>query len=293
MKKYSLLTLATGLALSASAAEPITIDSDYLTLIPAIVASDAQEFLALHDDKSIIVLNSNIAPVANITLPETREITLNRWTQERMSQPKDLTLINTVTTNDVLEIDGQDLGITLTQALNYLQQWSAAETATIDGETVICTEYARSEFFGKTYPRHYYKLINGRWTRVICEYQDGEWGPYGEWGEVRDDSYTTTYGNSLRNPDLYSNGGLFESISVTQTFFNNDSKFEYIIEDNDIVEYTEERDGYRSGGDRIRTKGYLINNEDGTTLHTITLPAEYKDAHNPALFIISGKNTLQ
>ncbi len=138
-------------------------------------------------------------------------------------------------------------------------------------------------------------LLHDRWTRINCTYEDGEWGSFGEWGEVHSVTKTERIGLGLRNPDLSCSNGQFDGVVVTQTFFNNDNKFEYIVTEYDVEEYTEEQDGYRTGGEHIAIKGFQIRNEDGATLHTIALPAEYQSEsshHSVELLIISGKKYI-
>lgn len=121
-----------------------------------------------------------------------------------------------------------------------------------------------------------------RWSQEReYDYNDaGEWGPYGKWSEVNEYTYS-------ERPKLFSytiselNGVESIGVAATQTVFNNDSDFEYLIPKNTIVSTTYENAYGRGGGEYLYQTGYTVMSQSGTALFDIDLPNGYhtEDSH--------------
>jgi len=285
MKKLLLPLLCPVLALPAIAAEPTIISGGQeIRILPSQLTVDGREYIFItgsdksNSYESITVYDSNLSNVAEIKLQEPTSIELKHWSQQREYVHKDATLIKTTNTQSVLEIDGKDTGITLTQALNYMKEnfTCPAITYTLDGETVIVNFFFHEEFYGEKYPTSYWQLVNGRWTEFSREYELGDYGPYGPWEEVVEYTSTFTYPN-IAKAYLKAGGMEYNSLFITQNLFNNDSKFEYIVPKYKVVndEDPDEINGCRSGGQGVISTGYTILSQEGNTLMQIDCPAGY------------------
>lgn len=283
MKKLLLPLLCPVLALPAIAAEPTIFNGDNeIRILPSQLAVDGREYIFItgsdksNSYESITVYDSNLSNVAEIKLQEPTSVELKQWSQQRKYVCKDATLIQT-DAGLVLEIDGKDTGITLNQALNYIKEnySSFAKTFTLDGETIIVSNFYHTDYFGEKYPADYWKLVNGRWTNYMCQYELGDYGPYGPWAEIEEYTTTTKYPNVTR-AYLKAGGMEYNSLSITQNLFNNDSKFEYIVPKCKVVDYERpEINGQRGGGQQIVATGYTVLSQDGNTLMQIDCPAGY------------------
>ena len=154
-------------------------------------------------------------------------------------------------------------------------------------------DYYGYEQYGETYPDHYFY-----------------WNPSDGYIYRRDFSYTTAYtgewetiedyswqGGNIMDYDFldYDDGSYPDwSFSLSQTLFNTDEKFEYLVpayEEYDGVtgEYDRDYDGVidqRTIYYGVRTVGFSIVNEDGKTLQTVRTDG---DLANPFIMKIGGK----
>lgn len=271
----SLLTAAT--ALTTAATEPeVFPEYTRFTPLPSAVSANGEKYISCFEDEMYVKLfDQNLNEKTRITLPTPEEYTLAYWTQQRQFRPSDPTFIQTVERGGILEIDGNDLNISLNQAIEYLSKWGPADKATFNGETVIATDYFQQEYFGTKYISHFYKLVNGRWTEFDNEYKQGDWGNYGDWEERQEETRVIS-SDVIAEMELLHDGADVNKIYATQTFFNNDNKFEYIAPVCEVAEYTTEEDGRREGGQTLVTTTFEVKSQEGTKLMTLTIPEEYR-----------------
>lgn len=141
--------------------------------------------------------------------------------------------------------------------------------------------YYKYEEYGLLYPTYCYWLANGELRpcyisykeRYIGEWQEKERKEYEIWDGYAERDYTSPI--ALRYSRTYP--GASSSISLSQTLFNDDDKYEYIVPIvGESVSWLSERD--RDGDDEIdcyekyygyATSGFNVVSEDGTILNTV------------------------
>lgn len=113
------------------------------------------------------------------------------------------------------------------------------------------------------------------------------------WSEIRDNS---------RSETKYSYAEIYTTIdgldgdycAATQTAFNSDSKFEYLVPKYEIVNYTYENEDQRGGGTELICTGFQVISQDGTKLFDIDIPNEYESSSSSVgLLSIGKKNPKQ
>ena len=172
--------------------------------------------------------------------------------------------------------------------------------------------YFAFEQYGFKYPLHYYYVEkNGAVYDCDAQYAASysEWVPYGTHKESRTHNINVI---NLYNLNLNENGGNSEVLSfdVSQTLFNDDEKFEYLIpkfklskfgeSESDIVspspgrvqlELT--RSTLMSDKSNLALAGFQVVSEDGTIVKDIDFDNEFEGyATYGQVFVITiGKNT--
>lgn len=84
-----------------------------------------------------------------------------------------------------------------------------------------------------------------------------------------------------------------EEINVTQSLFNDDDKFEYIIAIGDTKETVRKDEGYTQYRYTYHRTGYRVMNEDGEVLFQINAPANFEMNSYPELTIVGGNGYLK
>lgn len=151
-------------------------------------------------------------------------------------------------------------------------------------------DFAFENFFGKKYPRKWYALIDGM-AYIISTYDQGMYGNPGFYSSVTYDeesavwirtseNLSTSYG-TVSSALFRIDGVDVGNIAVSQTFFNDDEKWEYLIPEYGPLEFSSSpsinvqanNDGTvtlkRSGYASSSNIGYAVYNEDGEKLGNI------------------------
>lgn len=129
-------------------------------------------------------------------------------------------------------------------------------------------------------------------------YDESGWlGCIGDWRVVDEDSWT--YYDHLRGPYLkdYDQSGYFSTpIYLTQTLFNTDDKYEYLLPvittSHDIEEKDRDGDGqidWRRTTTSGKGTGFKIMSETGDILQTVTFDNGFEFYNNISLLKINGK----
>lgn len=123
------------------------------------------------------------------------------------------------------------------------------------------------------------------------EYRDD---PNSPWGTRQENRVTHSAGSWEADMILEFNGSEPVYISATQTFFNNDSKFEFIVPKYELKDFQYETETYRRGGQDLCITAFDIKSQDGATLMTLTIPDEYLTgiSNNVDAIIIEDKKYL-
>ena len=77
------------------------------------------------------------------------------------------------------------------------------------------------------YPNRYFVLEGETWVDFVSEYS-GEWGPFGGWGEPREETYT----QSIYQPSfdiITPDGGDGGETYLTQSLFGDSGSFKYLL----------------------------------------------------------------
>ena len=149
-----------------------------------------------------------------------------------------------------------------------------------------------SEWLGASYPRNYFYIEDGHVKEIQVEYQpDFEQTAIdnAEWtieGDVREEEYSNSP-EYIYYSDYDANIAFDKSIRCTQTLFNDDDKWEYIVNKfgamkKDIGDYwysSSSENGFvlRRNASESPVTGLDIKNEDGETVASINEVASYLD----------------
>lgn len=148
----------------------------------------------------------------------------------------------------------------------------------------------------KNYPERYFKYMDGNLYNCNASYDYKTYLPIGDWGEERQ---STDYRKSYP-ADLYPYDFTYDidaDATLSQTLFNDDANFEYIMPIIELRSYTEtstvgERNSYLLGEewfdqykdiecariiykDRPVTTGFKVVDENGTVLQSVKFPDGY------------------
>lgn len=145
------------------------------------------------------------------------------------------------------------------------------------------TSFVLENLFGKQYPTSWYALIDGM-IYSISTYSNFYTFAYDEESAVwtRTSESIDTYTNGCESIALYLDGVEANDdnyITISQSLFNNDDKWEYMIPEygpmsvysSDIINTTDNKDGTLTLQRRVLMKseqtGFAVYNEDGTKLY--------------------------
>lgn len=151
--------------------------------------------------------------------------------------------------------------------------------------------YYYYEYYKYQYPR-FYRVYNANEQiarEYFIEYNYENWGPTGQYGEP-EEQYDSTTPCVIRLYPQSEECGDMESILITQTLFNTDETFEWLVSMPEAVDvsYTNERE--QVSGKRIRNVGFKVLSENGSTVAEVRYPAGYTGSHNDELdmLIVDG-----
>lgn len=302
MKKLMLM-LGAATALTASAINPPKQLNGYLGLLPDVFTANGKEVLTIDNGDAIVAYNGDLDVIATVNRPKTTEISSTYWFQNREWAPKTLTLISTERTGGYLYSDfyddyGNHIEIfyeDVDYAVEYLKRNNGGSDVTVEtlnGKTIIVTSY-RYANYGQKYAEYFYRFEDGRWWRYKNYYEEGEYGYYGEWGEKYERTETRTSGQ-ICDIEVYMNGVVNEWFSLSQTLFNSDSQFEYVVKKLAKTEFSIDTETQRTGGEKIETIGYSIMDQNGNKLFDIDIPAEYRQQDSKenswfSIYMFGGK----
>lgn len=209
-------------------------------------------------------------------------------------------------------------GITVTT--DYGTDWSSPITEEYHGEVFTYEEAekkAKDAFWGtvhvkaegeatlfikndyylskQEYPKQYFKLnADGTLYRTSItyshEYTDGWEEVQSVWGGENLDHYTTAISGNFLDMD---NNTQWEGVLLTQNFFNNDDKYEYLMP---ICNPTTEETEYDNDGDGINEKkyvrydydriGFKVMSQSGREAAKFILPSGYNHATSDVIFMM-------
>ncbi len=165
-----------------------------------------------------------------------------------------------------------------------------------DGKAqIFTTERSKITFYSNDFTKQGELTINQEEYEYNFKYEERAWvdGKYtGDWqvvNEGKDKQYSDIISLDLEDFDQSCND--FRKIYITQTIFNSDDKYEYLMPVISIVNdsFEEDRDGdgvidYRGSATTPKMTGIKVVSESGEVLQTInfpdgftSFPSDYKD----------------
>lgn len=243
------------------------VNCGYLRIVPNF-AKDGKDYLydrTYSDEDNCVVfdiINSDFESFKITTVP-LHEIEYTYYCQERTYTYRDVYVEET---DDYGTVSWSN-GFTIDEVLSSLGGDSKIVTL-IDGTTVVGTEFWRTDLFGDKYPERYYQNINGEWHCFRCRYS-GDWGPYGEFGEIRERyGYRGGYVDELVL--LQEDGGDKGYSYLTYGVFG--KEICYIVPTCTKQEYSIETETYKEWGERAFTSGYNVYNTTNELVCSIEVP---------------------
>lgn len=155
-------------------------------------------------------------------------------------------------------------------------------------------KYFYHRIYGKQYPLQYAVWSNtgNRGFVRYFEYEYDTWGPTGQYYEPYD-----TQESETPHPIFISNEAenCFESetIVISQTLFNNDAYFEWIVYDIEAVDCSYADYDRKIEGKRLLSTGFRVESQNGSVVASVKFPAELYGAGGEFhLYMINGKKYL-
>ena len=149
------------------------------------------------------------------------------------------------------------------------------------------TEYYYYDIYGYEYPNRYYEWNAETLTAVVksVNYDYESYGSTGKYGQTEPQNIRITPRIIPLYPISESCDDMVE-VPVTQTLFNNDEKYEWIISDISAlpVSYTNEYE--RVSGEELFETGFKIVSEDGSVIETVAYPAGLHCGYNSLNLLI-------
>jgi len=145
-----------------------------------------------------------------------------------------------------------------------------ADDASVD---VLNGCYYYYEYFGNMYPTSAYVLRDGTGYNLDIQYEYREWGFIG-YGDSMPQSESRRPMPQFIYPVSADCGDMYELI-VTQTLFNTDDKYEWIIPIYEAVDCSYEDRYEKVDGKEVKGTGFKVVSEDGSVVATVKFPDGY------------------
>lgn len=305
--KQALTAIAIAASLGSAAAYATTpivvkVDDDMLRMIPQKYSYEGSTTFYTENDNSLTLYNGDFENSGNINAPSGRELQCGYSTSYKECLYAKLDYKFELLHNDVYEINGNSNGLTAQDVYNeqikrgveqqgwpldYAQSqfhvWIMPDGTSVVGgydNMFIPFEHHMSSNFTENFPYQGWYQLDGKWYFCRFEYTPADPQPEGEWIEDRSQTWTD---NEEELASVYMLEGTYEAerIYLTQTFFNSDEDYEYIVNVNEGFEetneyYREEWNGpklYKSINKYTHTTLKRIVNNRGTTIAELKAPA--------------------
>ena len=254
---------------------------DGVFVVPKLFTYGDNRYVVTIDGKEVSVYNDDIDLVRSFQINPT-EYTVGQETQQRTAVVR----VESVLPSEpmtIMEDDGYT-EVLWTGTWDQAREWAASRNLNLlekenfqlwaDDES----SYFKPEKYGFQYPGWYYQwnANNGTIVEVGVTYRENLTG---EWETIEGDSWTYSGGaiEQLDFEDYDDNTHPDQGFYLSQTLFNTDEKFEYLVPLYEPEDYTSsERDADGDGEIDTRTiqhglrnTGYQIMSEDGTVIQTI------------------------
>ena len=146
-----------------------------------------------------------------------------------------------------------------------------------DSETRYLSEEPGRYFFYEAYeykyPQQYRVWRDGMGYEVNVYYGYNGWGPLG-WGSAQEGSDSCTPQPVMMYAESESCGDM-NDILLTQTLFNTDAAYEWIIPIYEAKNVAYENKYEKVEGNKVVGTGFKVVSQNGSTVATVNFPAEY------------------
>lgn len=210
--------------------------------------------------------------------------------------------------NEILNNNGEKIqASSMGEMIQKLKEewWEREYTGFIDHKGNISCYTADNgfyypEYLGSTYPDEYYSIIDGYVTKIRCDYELVIDAESADWQVFEDVSIFPL--SRCEYYDFYdydTNNTTDKSFMFSQTLFNDDNKWEYIVPlygsaiktAGDYWQYGSNDKGLvfkRNARETYSLKGYAIYNEDGNMVAQIDTRIEGEEGTIDYICIIGG-----
>lgn len=254
--RAALSALALAATLGVTAAEPIVINSAWsIDQVPEIFSDSKEPTFYIDEDKGFKLFDGNFNSIGSITIAEAPEIEVGYVQYYKYCAFRNYTYSTQKMNQQAYEINGNSVGLTAQDVYNneylfYLNlAWSPEQIPVRvmqlnDGTAIVYNleqgtyspeQTGIPESILPEAPRTAFVPIDGKWYFCEIRYEGTDPVTEGDWQYYNSNSYKTSSSSLAR---LYYSNGTFSSdrIYLTQTLFNDDNHYEYIIDINEVIE---------------------------------------------------------
>lgn len=293
--KFLLLASVACISAGASINSSGRVFSNNPQFIPEQFTVNNKAVLYISDsDSEFTILDENFNDISKFSIPTYQEVTAEYRRFSAISGPLGISVL---TTYDYPWLPGDndskedfaarcaENGFSIVKEVNH-------ETYYLPNDRDYYYYY---EIYGNKYPNKIYlwnNSTNGGYERdYIYTYES--WGNTGlyEESEIEHD-YATPCPSDIY--PMSSSCLEYENFQISQTLFNNDEAFEWIVPILEAVDYSFSNESYKIEGKIIRSTGFRIESQDGTVITTIKYPSGLYGSNyvDPYLYMMNNNNYL-
>lgn len=244
------------------------------------------------DDESanFTVFDSDFKELKNFTAPAGNELTTTVYYSNELYGPVSIT---ETSSNDELMEWMQ--GCTQSEFAERCRQDNFTRVENHGSEVWYLSdnleEYEYSDIYGTKYPRVIRLWRDGQPYQRFYNYSYGDWGNTGIYSKPEEQtrsSRPSITSMELVTEDCDDNG----SIYLSQTLFNNDALFEWIMPVYEAVDVNYTNGSSKIEGQEPRCTGLKVMSENGSMVTTVKFPEGYSGYDECSLYKIGGKYYL-
>ena len=300
-----MLAIGAGYLPLNAAGTPEVLKAEYFSVFPGKYSKDGKSILYTYGRENDVINRFNVYDedlqpvkvIEPVKLPalESKNYVQSRKDGYELVEPMGQEYVN----GEAVEINGSTTGLSIERVQGYIFAiYGSGEIATLtDGTSVVAINYFDQWTYGNKYPLEYYREIDGKWYRCIQEYGGSNWGPYGEWGDIEEQS--SKFEPEVESIYLYpDSGGDSESYRLTKGIFGDDCH--YVMPLYQLRDFTKEFEYYDKPGWIYRKEwgtgcfcvGMVVYDSSNKEVLTINLPAGYTSWYDIDFFQLGDKRYL-
>lgn len=239
------------------------------------------------------ILDSEFNETGKFTTPKYPEVTAEYMYARAIEGPKGITVSNTY--DEVFNGN-----VSKDEFVAYCTDRGYSTVENHGEETWYLSDndwdYYYHDYFGKKFPKAVYIWNNTTNTGLVryFEYDYSSWGPTGQYESLHPREETETP-SPIYIYVADANGFDRDDFMISQTLFNNDANFEWIVPIIEAVDCSYTNDYEKMEGKRLRYTGFRIESQNGSTVATVKFPAGVYGAFwdwDVRLYMMNGKKYL-